>query len=227
MYRGTEILEQIRILHVLSAMNRAGVETMLMNLYRTIDREKIQFDFAVTTTARCDYDDEIESLGGRSIHYPRYVGKNHFAYTKWWNDFFKAHPEYRIIHGHIGSTASIYLTIAKKYGCYTIAHSHSTSGGFGMHKVLYKIYSYSTRYIADYFIGCSTEALVARYGRRVAGNHDISFVLNNGIDVAKYAFSSQIRKEVLEELCLSVNDIIIGTVGRLTPQKNPFFCLIF
>ena len=66
----------IRILHVLTAMNRAGTETMLMNLYRAVDRDKIQFDFAVTTTEHCDYDDEIVTLGGKIIHYPLYTGKN-------------------------------------------------------------------------------------------------------------------------------------------------------
>lgn len=215
----------IRILHVLTAMNRAGTETMLMNLYRAIDRTRVQFDFAVTTTEHCDYDDEIMTLGGQIIRYPLYTGKNHFTYKKWWNDFFRSHPEYRIVHGHIGSTASIYLKIAKKYGCYTIAHSHSTSGGFGLHKVLYRIYSFSTRYISDYFIGCSTEALVARYGKKVAENRTISTVLPNGIDVAKYAFSDSVRGQVCNELGIDKGSLVVGTVGRQTPPKNPLFIM--
>ena len=75
----------IRILQCVNNMHRAGLETMLMNYYRHIDRDRIQFDFAVTTTDHCDYDDEISSLGGKIILYPRYTGKNHFAYKKWWN----------------------------------------------------------------------------------------------------------------------------------------------
>lgn len=215
--------EPIRVLQVLTAMNRAGAETMLMNLYRAIDRDKVQFDFAVTTNKRSDYDDEIESLGGHIIHYPKYTGKNHFAYKKWWNDFFQAHPEYKIVHGHIGSTASIYLKIAKKYGCYTIAHSHNASFDKGLHGTIYRVYSYSTRYIADYFIGCSTEALVARYGDKVAANKDICCLLNNGIDAEKYRYSSAARQEIIRELALDDNSLIVGTVGRLTKQKNPFF----
>lgn len=221
----SEIDKPIRILHVLTAMNRAGTETMLMNLYRAINRDRIQFDFAVTTTQHCDYDDEITALGGKIIRYPRYTGKNHFSYKKWWNNFFGEHPEYRIIHGHIGSTASIYLGIAKKYGRYTIAHSHSTSGGFGLHRILYKVYSYSTRHIADFFIGCSTEALVARYGKAVADNKNISIVLPNGIDVAKYAFSENARDEVCKELEINKDTLVVGTVGRQTPPKNPLFVL--
>ena len=215
----------IRILHVLTAMNRAGTETMLMNLYRAVDRDKIQFDFAVTTTEHCDYDDEIVTLGGKIIHYPLYTGKNHFTYKKWWVDFFQSRPEYKIVHGHIGSTASIYLKIAKQYGCYTIAHSHSTSGGFGIKKLLFDTYSFPTRYISDYFIGCSTEALVARYGKTVAGNRKISTVLPNGIDVAKYAFSESVRTQVCNELGIRNGTLVVGTAGRLIPPKNPLFIL--
>lgn len=214
----------IRILQVLTAMNRAGTETMLMNLYRTIDRNRVQFDFAVTTTAHCDYDDEIKSLGGRIIQYPRYTGTNHFAYMKWWEEFFKSHLEYKIIHGHIGSTASIYLKIAKKYGCFTIAHSHSTSGGFGIHKLLYKIYSYPTRYIADFCIGCSTEALISRYGKAMAKS-DKGYVLKNGIDVNKYHYDPNINIEVRREFGISEEQLVVGTIGRLTPPKNPIFTI--
>lgn len=216
--------EPIRILHVLTAMNRAGAETMLMNLYRDFDRTKIQFDFAVTTTKHCDYDDEIESLGGHIIHYPLYTGKNHFAYKKWWREFFCNHPEYRIVHGHIGSTAAIYLKIAKKYGCFTIAHSHSTSGGFGLRKLLYKIYSFPTRYIADFCVGCSTEALVSRYGRKMA-KLDKSRILPNGVDVDKYRYDPIINAEVRKELGISEGQIVVGTVGRLYQPKNPYFII--
>lgn len=213
----------IRVLHVLTAMNRAGTETMLMNLYRAIDRSRIQFDFAVTTTEQCDYDEEINSLGGRIIHYPKYKGKNHFAYKRWWKTFFSAHPEYKIVHGHIGSTASIYLKIAKTYGCFTIAHSHSTGAYSSFHDYIYKLYSYSTRFIADYFIGCSTEALISRYGRKVAKDKKRSYVLNNGIDVNKYMYSGQIRDEVKDELGLDKDTLVVGTVGRFTEAKNTSF----
>ena len=71
--------EPIRILHVLTAMDMAGTETLLMNIYRNIDRDKVQFDFAVSTSAECAYDREICDMGGKIIHYPRYRGVNHFA----------------------------------------------------------------------------------------------------------------------------------------------------
>ena len=211
----------IRILHVLTAMNLAGTETLLMNFYRNINRSLVQFDFAVSATQECAYDREIEDLGGHIYHYPSYRGKNHFSYKKWWNDFLEEHPEYHIIHGHIGSTASIYLRIAKNKGRYTIAHSHSTKSAVSAHSIVYRLYSYPTRYIADFFFGCSQQALIDRYGYKVASDENRAKVLNNAIDAKKYTFNIEERKKVRRELSLPEDMLVLGTVGRLTPPKNP------
>lgn len=214
--------EPIRILHVLAGMDRAGTETMIMNLYRKLDRGRMQFDFVVCTERKCDYDDEIAALGGRIHRCPRYVGANHFAYKKWWKDFFPAHPEYKIVHGHIGSTAAIYLNIAKKYGRFTIAHSHNTSVDKTLKGRLYALYSYRTRYVADYFFGCSRQALIDRYGEKVEGNSSIARVLPNAIDVSQYRYDEGARAAVRDELGIPKEAFVAGTVGRLTAQKNPF-----
>lgn len=212
----------IRILHVLTAMEYAGTETLLMRLYRNIDRTKIQFDFAVSSTKECAYDSEIRELGGLIIHYPKYTGLNHNRYMKWWKNFLQQHTEYRIIHGHIGSTASLYLGIAKKLGRYTIAHSHNTNENLSLHSVLYKIYSYPTRYIADYYFGCSRQAIIDRYGKTIANNPSKSRVLNNALDTEKYIFNQTVREKIRNELQIPLNTLVIGTVGRLSNQKNPF-----
>ena len=214
----------IRILHVLTAMDRAGTETMLMNYYRAIDRDEIQFDFAVSAEGKCNYDDEILSLGGRIYHYPRYRGVNHFAYKKWWNEFFKEHSEYKIVHGHIGSTAAIYLKIAKKYGCYAIAHSHNIWGAPSPRMAVWRAYSYRTRYVADYFFGCSMDAVVARYGAEVANDPGRSCVIRNAIDASLYSYDPDVSAQVRSELGIG-DELVVGTVGRLTEQKNPFFII--
>ena len=48
-----------RVLHIVGGMQRAGAETLLMNLYRNLDREVFQFDFLYFTNDTCDYDKEI------------------------------------------------------------------------------------------------------------------------------------------------------------------------
>src|SRR5699024_6622505 len=147
--------EPIRILQVFAEMNRGGAETMIMNLYRHIDRERIQFDFIVHTQEKCAFDEEIKQLGGKIYRVQKYVGTNHFDYKNAWKNFFLSNTDYKIIHGHVRSTASIYLKIAKKYNLVTIAHSHSISSGSGIKAVIKDVFQYPIRYISDYFLACS------------------------------------------------------------------------
>lgn len=211
----------IRILHVIGVMNRGGAETMIMNLYRNIDRSKVQFDFVQNEGEEAAFDQEICGLGGKIYHCPRYRGKNHFAYTKWWNAFFKNHKdEYPVVHGHIGSTAAIYLSIAKRYGAFTIAHSHGAGGS----SILYRLYAYPTRFIADQFFACSEKACISRYGKRVFLS-DNSHILNNSIEVSRFIYNEKIRNELRESLHISEQTKVIGHVGRFVKIKNHIFLL--
>lgn len=105
----------IRVLQVLGGLEAGGAETFVMNLYRKIDKSRVQFDFVKHITHKGVFEDEIHQMGGKIYQCPRYTGKNHFAYCKWWNNFFEEHSEYHVIHGHVRSTAAIYLKIAKKH----------------------------------------------------------------------------------------------------------------
>lgn len=217
--------EGIRVLHVIGIMNRGGAETMIMNLYRNIDRNKIKFDFVENTFEKAAFDDEIKSLGGRIYNCPHYNGKNHFEYKKWWNNFFEEHSgEYRIIHGHIGSTASIYLKIAKKYGLYTIAHSHNTLLQKDFESLIYKIYSFPTRYIADHFFTCSREAGVSRFGKKIGNNEKLCTLFHNSIDTNRFLYNVEERNSVRKNLELE-DKLVIGHVGRFCSQKNHSFLI--
>ena len=66
----------VRVVQVIGGMNLGGAESMIMNLYRRIDKTKVQFDFLVQAPSRCAYDDEIENLGGHIYHISRFKGYN-------------------------------------------------------------------------------------------------------------------------------------------------------
>lgn len=209
----------IRVLQVTGIMNRGGAESMIMNLFRSIDRNKIVFDFVENCEEPALFDDEIMALGGRIYHCPHFTGKNYFQYRNWWKTFFSEHgAEYRIIHGHIGSCASIYLYLAKKNGLFTIAHSHSSS-----QSIAYRIVAYPTRYIADHFFGCSKAAVIDRYGKQVAASKRCN-IIYNAIETEKYDFNETIRSNIRKELHLE-NRLIIGHVGRFVHPKNHGFLL--
>lgn len=118
----------MRVLQVVNDMHRAGLETMLMNYYRNINREDIQFDFLTHRAYKSDYDDEIISLGGKMYYAPRLYPQNYLQYFKWMRTFFYDHPEYQIIHSHIDTMSYLPLLAAKKARIpVRIAHSHNTS----------------------------------------------------------------------------------------------------
>jgi glycosyltransferase involved in cell wall biosynthesis len=200
-------------------MNRGGAETLLMNLYRNIDRTKIQFDFL--TCKEGVFDGEILDLGGKvyRISYVTEVG--HFQYGKSLEEFFKSQFEYKIVHSHLDKMSGLVLKAAKKAGIpVRISHSHNTSSEGSMAAKFYKWYigqlinSNATNYYA-----CSQIA-----GEWLFKNRSVS-ILKNGIDIDQFRYSSEARKKAREELNLSENTIVFGHVGRFAHQKNHDFLI--
>ena len=127
--------EPIRVLNIVGEMSPGGIETLIMNIYRNIDRTKVQYDFLQHQPSyEGSFNPEIERLGGRIYKMPviKTLTKTYywkfFKYQTALKKFFSEHPEYHVIHGHMTNTAAIYMPIAKKYGNVTccIAHSHQT-----------------------------------------------------------------------------------------------------
>ena len=213
----------VRVLQVVGIMNYGGAETMIMNLYRNIDRSQVIFDFVVHGDDAGAFDQEISELGGKIYHCPKYKGYNHLTYVRWWKNFLRNHSEYKVIHGHIRSVAAIYLLIAKKYGRVTIAHSHSTSNGHGLIALIKNVMQYPIRSIADYLFACSQDAGEWLFGKK-ATKRDNYRIIQNGIDINKYAFDLEIREEYRRKISAENRKVYIH-VGRFHPAKNHEFLL--
>ena len=215
--------EPLRILHVIGARNRAGAETMLMNLYRACDTDKVQFDFLVNDAG--DYDDEIARRGGRIYRIPRFRIVNYASYRKACAAFFDAHGEFAVVHGHIGLPAAIYLEQARRRGIYAVAHSHAQNYPLSPAEAAFRLCSLPVRRHADFFMACSQQAGIDRFGARICSDEKRFSVLNNGIDLARYRFDAQKRRDARDELGLSEETPVFGHVGRFDPVKNHRFLL--
>ena len=211
--------ETIRILHVFGKLNRGGAETFIMNVYRNIDRSKIQFDFMAHTADKCAYDDEIEELGGKIYRVPAYKVTNDLKYKSEWQKFFKNNKEHKIIHGHMTSTAAIYLKIAKKNGLTAVSHIHSTSSGKGLAAAVKDIMQKPLKNIANCLFACSEAAGVYCYGTKVDFH-----VIKNAIDTKKFVYDTKMRKKIRTELRIE-GKFVIGHIGRFTEAKNHSFIL--
>lgn len=217
-------MAQIRVLHMIGSLNMGGSQTMIMNLYRNIDRNKIQFDFILDHPDQLYFADEVKHLGGKIYFMPTFTGKNIVAVIKAWNSFFKKHKEYGILHSHVRSYASLYLPIAKKYGLKTIIHSHNTSSGSGFVSIVKKALQYPLRYQADYYFACSLLAGKWLFGEKVVKKSNF-IVLNNAIDSDSFSFSESKRNAIRKELNIDTSCLVIGHVGRFHSQKNHVFLI--
>lgn len=217
--------EPIRILHVFGNMELGGAESRVMDLYRNIDRETIQFDFLVHTTKECFYDKEIRDLGGRLFAVPRFRFTNFFAYKNAMKKFFCEHHEFRAVQGHMTSTAAIYLPIAKKAGIpFTIAHARSAGTDPGLKGWLTRFLRRNLWKKADVLFTCSKEAALSAFGERAYLANKVTFI-PNAIETEPFRFDVQKRKRMRRENGIPEEALVFGHVGRFHYAKNHEYLL--
>lgn len=216
--------EPIRILHVLGGLSLGGAESRIMDLYRNINREEMQFDFLVHSAKEEHFDKEIKALGGNVYRIPRFKMYNWFQYKKALKQFFAAHKEFRAVHGHMTSTASIYLPIAKKAGVpITIAHSRSAGVPGGIKGILTKWLRNSLKHKTDYCLACSKEAGEAVFGKEWSDKGNVE-VVPNAIAAGKYVYDESVRNAKRAELGVE-DKLVIGHVGSFREPKNHVFLI--
>ncbi len=217
-------METIRVLHVLGSLELGGAESRIMDLYRNIDKEKVQFDFLVHTTREGHYEEEVRSLGGRIFRMPRFKAYNYLAYKRKWKEFFRQHPEIKVVHGHMTSTASIYLPVARKYGVpMTIAHARSAGVDPGLKGRLTRALRKKLTLKTDYCFTCSELAGEAVFGKKAMADRRVQLI-PNAIEAAKYVYDKETRDRIRRQLGLE-DKFVIGHVGRFAFMKNHRFLL--
>lgn len=215
--------EPIRVAHVIGNWLGGGVESVVMNYYRNIDRNKVQFDFLCSESSTDIPYEEIEKLGGRVFIVPNYTKV--VKYQKELQKIFKEN-NYKIVHSHISTMSVFPLRAAKKAGVpVRIAHSHSTTNKKEKKKNLLKqvLRPFSRVYATDYM--CCSELA----GRWLFGDKEYDkgnvYLLNNAIDLDKFKYNESLRKEKRKELGISDDTLVIGHVGRFVEQKNHRFLI--
>ena len=219
-------MTSVRVLHVLHSMNCGGAETLLMHLYRGMDRDKVQFDFLVNVFDEMFYEKEIEELGGRIWRMPFLTQVTPPVYTHKLRAFFRE-KGYPIVHSHLETTTGLILREAKRAGVpVRIAHSHNSrftrSGITALPENAFK--AYCRRKIvpnATKLYSCSELAAAWLYGKH-AGE---STLLRNGVDASACAFDPEARSEARAEWGVADDETLFGHVGRFNDQKNHVFLI--
>lgn len=198
-------------------MHCAGIEAFIMNMYRNIDRTKVQFDFLVHYSERQFYDDEIESLGGRIYRLSVREDKNFIKYLFDLDRFFKEHNEYKIVHAHMESFAMFYMPYVKKAGIpVRIAHSHNDQVDPSIRGFIKNLMNKPFKYYATEYMACSEKS-----GKYLFGDRSC-WVIQNAIDARNFVYDENVRQDIRKELGIEDN-FVVGHIGRFNTQKNHNF----
>ena len=212
---------RINVLVLITAMDRAGAETMMMNYLRHIDRNKIHMDFVINRSGESDYEKEIKELGSNVYHlspiYPNTVRE----YKKEFKKFLKEHPNYDVIHSNLEERSAYPLAIAKRAGIdLRIVHAHSNLKHVDI-KYIFRLY------LKRKLRGKYTHSFACSKGtaKWLFGDDKRTIIVRNAIDTDEFRYDENFRRKAREELGINNDTLLVGHVGRFSYEKNHKYLL--
>lgn len=207
----------VRVLHVLTGMTTGGAESFIMNMYRNMDRGKVQFDFLLRSAENV-YKEELEKMGSRiyvTASFPKHFIQNALQTA----GFFRVH-RYDIIHVHANALLyTIALSCARRSGVKCrIIHSHNSAMALMWLLPIHNVNKKRIHRLATDFFACSEDAGKWMFDGEFT-------VVHNAIDLDAFAYDAQKRRYLREELGIGEQDLVIGHVGRFAAQKNHSFLI--
>lgn len=208
----------IRVLQSVSNMDRAGIETMLMNYYRHIDRSKVQFDFIVNKAKPGDYDDEIRRMGGRIFRSPGLNPLHYPQYLRFVREVVAQDERIRIVHAHNEAMGLYALNGAKHAGIKVrIAHAHNTR--------IIRDYKWPLKMLCKLFLpaaatdlwSCGRDAGIYFFGKKNWEERGV--IIHNAIETDTFRFDPAVRAQMRAQYQLE-DKVVLGHVGRFNVQKN-------
>lgn len=217
----------IKVLHILSTLTIcSGVASFVMNYYRNIDRDKVQFDFLYFEKADNEILNEIKCLGGNVYYVKKPSFKNCIKSYNDFNQIFQKHGrEYSAVHLHEVYLVHFINYFVKKYQInHLITHSHTTKYSDNpINAIRNRIMCLGLTKVATEYFACSIAAGEFYYGK-TAVEKGLVKVIPNAVSLEKYKFNQSIRNNVRKSLKID-DKFVVGHIGRMAPQKNQKFLL--
>lgn len=215
-------MEKIKVLYFVDRLRHGGIQQMLVEILKNMDKEKVEIDLLVFDDGQTyPLEKVVKDLGINLFKINAWIWTpfDYIKQSKALNRFFKEHHDYKVVHMHSSSKNFMVLKYAKKYGIeIRIAHSHNI--GF-QSKNRFKIwigniFKQPLKKYATHYFACSRLA-----GKWLFGNSDVK-IIHNAVDYEKFKFNEAKREELRKKLEID-NCLVIGNVGRFTNQKNHAF----
>lgn len=215
-------MKPVRILHIVHTLNRGGMESRIMDLYRNINHDKYQYDFYVESGKSGIFDDEVKRLGGR-VYQSKGIRRYNIPDFKAFHQFITIHPEYKIVYAY-NQWAGFYLKEAKKCGVpYRIANARTSIQTKSLRNIVKNLVKLNVNRYSTHRFAVSKKAANWLFGKKLVDAGDIK-IWPNAIDTQKFIFSEMVRNEVRNELGLGTAFTVIH-VGNIRFEKNHLFLL--
>lgn len=213
----------IRVMQVVGRMMGGGVEATVMNHYRHINRERIQFDFIVQSDSMAVPSEEINALGGRIFEVPPY--RNPITYMRECACIFKK-TRPLIVHSHMNTISLFALRAAKQAGIpIRIAHSHSTANPNEKVKTTIKNFLRPfSRIYPTHLAACGEYSARWLFGNTAVNSGKVK-IIRNAIDLSQFSFNTEARNRLRAEIGANEQTLVIGQIGRFCAQKNQLFSI--
>lgn len=215
----------IKVLQIGMTDNLGGIESYLINYYRNIDKNKINFDFINIYPNPLCFQNEIEN-GKSKIYKITSYYRNPFKFIAELKKII-IENDYQIIHCNMNSAVMIFPLIAAKIAKakIIIAHAHNSSSDKGMlKKILHFVNKRFIPLFANVFFACSNKAGKWFFNKKILNSNNY-FIINNAIEVEKFKFNNEVRKKLRKKLNIPAGAFVVGHVGRFVPQKNHIFLI--
>ena len=204
----------IRILQIVGTMHPGGIENFIMNLYEKIDRENFQFDFVVHLRKENDHCERIRKMGGNVYELPR-LTKDPIGNLSMLYKIIKKNRYQIVIRHTANALVAPQLLVAKLAGAKTVCHSHNETDP---QMTFHKIGRVLMKFVVDKRLACSKKA-----GEWMFGEKDFR-VINNAINVSKFAYSEEKAEKIREEFVLHGKHVY-GHIANFRESKNHMFLL--
>ena len=213
----------IRVLQIMGTVESGGVEAVIMNYYRHIDKTKVQFDFVMHKGGNTNYIEEVRSMGAKVYEITPYT-KNIIKFTY---EIYKIVKEgkYQIVHSNMNALSGFPLFAAYMADARVrILHNHTTDTKEEILRTTIKrlLRPFAKAFANEYW-ACSKLAGEWMCGKDAVENNKVS-VINNAIDLDRFAFNQEKRDELREKLGIE-DKFVVGHVGRFMKQKNHEFLI--
>lgn len=215
-------MEKIKVLYFVDRLRHGGIQQLIVEILKKMDREKVQIDLLVFDDGQTyPLEEVVKNLGIHLYKIDAWIWKpwDYLKQQKALEKFFQEHHDYKVVHMHSSSKNFMVLKIAKKYGIQTrIAHSHNI-GFQSKNKIkilIGDLFKKPLKKYATHYFACSKLA-----GKWLFGDAEVK-IIHNAVDYEKFKFNQARRDELRKELGIE-DCLVIGNVGRFTNQKNHAF----